>query len=394
MFPTTKTKSQPKAEAVQHDERAEALVTKAVAAVVLEDPFYGFLLLRQDIVQDPKVPTASTNGKVLRYNPKFVRELSISQLKGLMKHEVMHCAHSHHIRRGSHDPNKWNEAGDYEINNLLVQAGQSLPPNGLINAAWNDFGIEHIYNLLPDKTGQGPGGDNIFGPPWNWGAVEDAPGAENEDKREELEAEVRQDVINAINAAKVMGKMPVGLERFIGKIQESKLPWKRILARFFRSVAKNDTNWMRPNKRYLASKVILPSLYSEAMGPLVIGVDTSGSMGQEELEKGFGVVNGILKQTKPESIHVIYCDAEVGNVQVFKPKDYPIRADRFKPKGGGGTSFVPVFEYVKEKKLNPCALLYFTDLLGCFPDKPPKYPVLWLATTKSAAPWGRTLEMT
>lgn len=367
------------------------MVTKAVAAIVLEDPFYGYLLLRQELIQDLSIPTAGTNGSRIRYNPKFIRNLSISQVKGLFKHEVMHVAHMHHLRRQRRGHEKWNAACDYAINPILKEAGVSLPDNGLFNQAWSGFSAEHIYNLLPEEEGGGHQG-SIF-VIWDFGGVEDAPGSEDPATREVMEQDVRQDVLQAINAAKIMGKMPAGLDRLIESIRESKMPWRQILFRFFRATAKGDYTWMRPHRRWLAHDMILPSLHSDALGPLVIGTDTSGSIAPQELESFFGCINGILKQTKPVSVHVIYCDAAVGNVQVFYPTDYPISAKRFAPKGGGGTDFRPVFDYIKEKDLHPCATLYLTDMYGSFPEKPPKYPVIWCATTDQKAPWGRTIQI-
>jgi predicted metal-dependent peptidase len=370
------------------DSKAADMVTKAVAAIVLDDPFYGYLLLRQEIVQDPDCGTACTNGKRVKYAPEFVKTLSMSQLKGLLKHEVMHVANMHHLRRQQRDPDKWNQAADYVINAILSEANVDLPPGGLMDPQYADYSTEHVYNMLPDS----PTGSGLVPNKWNWGGVEDAPGSDDPTVCEQMEADVRTDVIQAHNTAKIMGKLPAGIDRLVGDIRESRMPWKRILARFFRSTSKSDSTWMRPNRRFLSSGIYLPSLYSEALGPLVIGVDTSGSIGQE-LEQFFGVINSILRQTKPESVHVVYCDARVGNVQVFKPSDYPISVSKFKPAGGGGTSFEPVFEYVTEKRLKPAALLYLTDMYGSFPVQAPAYPVIWCATSKEVAPFGKTIEI-
>lgn len=394
----------------KHDAKAEELMTKAVAAIVLEDPFYGYLLLRQDVVQDANIPTACVNGKRLRYNPAFLRSLTNLQIKGLLKHEIMHVAYMHHLRRGTRDPEKWNIAGDYVINALLVENGVELPPNGLIDKTMAEHSTEHVYSILPDppkRPRPGKGGD---GPPesiqpgdgseerpddgkWNWGGVEDAPGSEDEATRQEMEDEIKSEVIAAANAAKVHGKLPANIERLLDHIRQSKMPWRKILARFFRATAKNDYTWLRPNRRFLASNIYLPSLHSDALGPIVIGVDTSGSVSGDEMAAFFGCINGILKQTKPESIHVVYCDAEVNNVQVFRPNDIPLTINKFKPRGGGGTSFVPVFEYIKEKRLAPAAMLYLTDMYGTFPQRAPSYPVIWCATSKEKAPFGKTLEI-
>jgi predicted metal-dependent peptidase len=45
--------------------------------------------------------------------------------------------------------------------------------------------------------------------------------------------------------------------------------------------------------------------------------------------------------------------------------------------GGGGTDFRPVFNRITDDGLKPDAIVYFTDMLGTFPDKDPGYPVIW-----------------
>lgn len=381
------------AEAEIFDKIAHQNVTKVIAAIVLEDPFYGYMLLRREVLQNPNIPTASTNGIRIQYNPAFIRDLSLDQLKGLFKHEVMHIASMHHLRRGLREPGKWGKACDYVINALLIEQGVALPEGGLFDKQYVNYSAEHVYNMLPDEPGGNGDGGTQFGPKWDFGGVEDAPGSEHEDVRSQMEEDCKVDVLQAVNAAKMMGKLPANIERLVEGIRESKMPWRKILARFFRATGKDDYSWMRPNRRFLAHGIYLPSLYSETLGTVVIGIDTSGSICGPELEQFFGCINGILKQTKPEAVHVVYCDARVQNTQVFTKDQYPLSLAKFKPKGGGGTDFRPVFDYVAEKRLNPVCLLYLTDMYGSFPDKAPKYPVIWCATSETKGPFGKTLEI-
>lgn len=377
-----------------HNQRAHTQMTKAIASIILSDPFYGYMLLRQDVIQNPNIESASTNGNRIQYNPEWTNTLTFDQLKGLLKHEIMHIAHMHHLRRGIRSPDKWNKAADYVINAHLIEAGEALPPDGLIDKQYIEHSTEHVYSILPDDPeGPGEGEGEGPGPKWNFGGVEDAPGSHDPTIHQQLEADIKVDIIQAANAAKMMGKLPAHIERLVTDIKESKMPWKHILARFFRSTSKSDSSWMRPNRRMLANNIYLPGLYSESLGEIVVGVDTSGSVGIAELEEFFSCINGILKQTKPSKVHVIYCDAEVHNTQVFTPADFPLTSKKFKPQGGGGTAFEPVFEYVAEKRLDPVVLLYLTDMYGSFPTKKPKYPTIWCATSEIKAPFGKTLEI-
>jgi len=367
-----------------YDEEMAKKVMKAKSNVLLDDPFYGYILLRHEVIQTRAVKTAAINGKHIKYNPDFVRPLTLGQLKGLLKHEVMHIASMHHVRRGERSPALWNEAGDYMINNSLTKSGETIPDGGLINPDYDGFSTEHIYSILPKKES----GDS------GWGDVEDHPDAVDEASRELAEQDAKLDVIQAYNTAKIQGKVPAGIETLVDKIRESKMPWRRILARFFRASSKSREDWKRPNKRFLDEDIYLPTRYSQSMGPVVIGVDTSGSVSPPELDAFFGCINSILKHTLPESIHVIYCDADVQHVQELSPQDLPLTPKKLKRYGNGGTIFEPVFDYVSEKKLQPDVLLYMTDMYASFGFTPPKYPVIWCATSEIKAPWGQTIEVT
>ena len=379
------------------DKTAADQITKAVSAIVLDDPFFGYLLLRREVKQTKSIDTACTDGQQIAYNPAFTRKLSMAQLKGLLKHEVMHIALEHHLRRGQRDSRKWNEAADHVINNMLIEAGAVLPEGGLHDKRYASMSTEHVYSLLPDEPPGddegGSNGSNGNNPDWNWGGVMDAPGAEDEATREAMSEDLKVDLIQAHNAAKVMGKNSAQIDRLVARVRASRMPWRRLLARFFRSFAKNDYNWSRANRRYLAHGIYLPSLHSDNIGPLVVVTDTSASVGTEEHEQYLGAINALLKQTRPESIHVLCCDARVNEVQVFKPDQYPLPVTKLRFRGGGGTDFRPAFEYVSEKKLKPCALLYLTDMEGTFPEQAPSYPVIWCATTDIKGPFGKTVEL-
>jgi predicted metal-dependent peptidase len=84
----------------------------------------------------------------------------------------------------------------------------------------------------------------------------------------------------------------------------------------------------------------------------------------------------------------MYTDAKVHKVEEFDPEEAEVQ---FHPVGGGGTSFIPVFEEIEKRDIKPALLIYFTDLLGRFPEVAPNYPVLWVSTNENAvAPFGET----
>jgi predicted metal-dependent peptidase len=60
-------------------------------------------------------------------------------------------------------------------------------------------------------------------------------------------------------------------------------------------------------------------------------------------------------------------------------------------KGGGGTDFKGVFEYLKKEKITPKVLIYYTDGEGALPPKAPPYPVLWMLSREQNMPWGKKI---
>lgn len=193
------------------------------------------------------------------------------------------------------------------------------------------------------------------------------------------EADWKQAVVSAAKVAKAQGKLPADLELMVKDAVEPRIDWKAALRKFVQQCAALDYSWRTPNPRYSGMGVYLPRLKSEQMPPVVIVVDTSGSIGGEELKSFAAEVSSIIEEAKPEAAHLVFCDAHVGSTAEFLPGD-PIV---FKPTGGGGTDFRPPFAWVEEQCIDPACLIYLTDMYGTFPEEAPAYPVIWASTTKN-----------
>ena len=126
-----------------------------------------------------------------------------------------------------------------------------------------------------------------------------------------------------------------------------------------------------------------------------VAVDTSGSC-LGDLPQFFSELSSLLGSFGNYDITVIQCDEEIGSVEKFT-SDHPIPKNYgWTVTGGGGTSFVPVFDYVKSHGMHPAVLVYVTDGYGDAPAKAPPYPVLWVLTadaTENFAPWGQKLHL-
>ena len=374
--------------------------------LVLDEPFFGSLLLNLKLVEDSSVPTFSVNSVTLRFNPQFAGSLTDAQLRGVLVHEVCHCALLHPFRRGPRDLRKFNLAADYAINNFLESytqetarhgrpASYELPGGAMIDHRFDNYSAEQIYELLPDSTSgsnggglqsdpNGPAHESV--PQHSVGEFEDAPG--NHAECVGSEAQWKVALTQAVSVARCQGKFPQCLARLINEALHPSVPWQEVLRNFFRDLAKDDYSWSRPNKRFLQFDIYLPSLVSPSLGEIVVALDTSGSITKKLLAEFLAEVQGLLDFGRPRKLHLLDCDAAIHSTHEFVPGD---RVD-VQPHGGGGTDFRPVFDYVAEQSFDPCALVYLTDLYGTFPDAPPPYPVLWVSYGTDSAPFGQVLK--
>jgi predicted metal-dependent peptidase len=418
---------------MKRENSLERKLTRARTQLLLSQPFFGTLCLRLTLMTGP-VPTMATDGRRILYDSAFVNSLTPAELEAVLAHEVLHCALGHHCRRGQRDPRLWNEAADLAINPMLVANGFTLPAGALLDPSFGNLSAEEIYARLlqkngsatkptPAQLGSGPGGEaagaqqssesNSGNPMTNqpigkseggqtetalsrlggFGEVMDAadedgrPASEGEKTHQQHEWSIAAD--QAIRSARSSGREPSKLDRPLAESRQSKQDWRTILRDFIAARAPSDYRWSPPNRRYVASGLYLPSVDRSGLGPIVIGVDTSGSIGEEELEQFAGEISAISDEANPEAIHVVYCDAAVQSCQEFGPSE-PVRLE---PKGGGGTDFRPVFEWVEQHDIAAVCLIYLTDLCcHSYPD-PPEYSVLWVTDSRRTAPFGETVQI-
>src|SRR5882724_5565984 len=414
----------------------EQKLTRARTQLLLNQPFFGTLCLRLKLMPGPR-PTLATDGTRIVYNPSFIESLTPAELEGCIAHEVLHCALGHHCRRGEREPRLWNQAADYAINPIVVKNGLKLPAGVLLDPQYENLSAEEIYARLkkdassgggsepnpgagsasgsqangqpqpgptspstvqsmrpgggsPNACAQAPGTDAS---PGGIGEVLDAadedgdPASPAELSRQQHEWSIAAE--QAMRTAKACGNAPADLERVLTESRESKQDWRAILRAFIAATSVSDYRWTPPNRRHVAAGLYLPSIDRTGVGPIVIGVDTSGSIGTEELEQFAGEISAISDDAQPETIHVVYCDAAVQTVQEFGPSE----AVTLEPKGGGGTDFRPVFEWVDQNGLSPACLIYLTDLCCYSYPQAPDYPVLWATDSSSTAPFGDTIRI-
>ena len=361
------------------NQRALDQLIAARITLLLDHYFFGRLAMHLQLVEDLTIPTLAVDGRHVFYNPTFVQTLSPGLTQSALVHEIMHCVCQHMLRRNNREPRRWNYAGDYVINLVIKDAGFKLGDGWLYDEKYRDMSTEHIYDLLkPEKL-------DDFQP---FDEVRDA--THTPDEAADIELEWKVNVQAAAQMAKQHGKLPMSMQRFMDEIEEPQVPWQSVLQRFVSQISRNDYSWSRPNKRMVAHGYIMPSLYSESMGVLATGIDTSGSIDGPTLNAFASEIIAAFNAVHPEKLINIYCDARVAHVDEVTQGD---AMPPFKAHGGGGTDFRPPFKWLADNDTEPAAFIYLTDGYGPFPDQAPNYPVLWCMTTNVVPPWGEHVRI-
>lgn len=359
-------------------------LAKAKTSLILEHPFVGAIALGMPHSFQEGVGTACTNGKRVLYDPKFVSNLSDDQLKFLVAHECMHPMLEHNFRRQSRDPKKWNMAADYVINQLLVDEGiGKFIEGGCLNKALYDAGqgvSEQIYTLLPEDAGDDGAGPGIGGTGQD---LEDGEGTASDQAQAAAEWKVK--VAQAAQAAKMMGKLSVGMARLVDSILNPTVDWRDVLQKFVIKHKTDERSFARPNRRFLSQGLYMPSRTGERMRAIAFLVDCSGSISDDILAQMAAEVRTVHEDLRPEKLHVVYFDAEVTHYDCFLPDDTVTISFH----GGGGTDVRAAFNFLDDEGHSDdlACTIVLTDGYTPYPEGSDT-PVIWAMTTDMTAPFG------
>jgi predicted metal-dependent peptidase len=394
----------------------ERKLSAASTWLIIDRPFLGALVLRMPLVAAKPAwcRSIATDARAIYYNPDYIAALDLEQTKFVLAHAALHCALSHFHRRGHREKCRWDIACDYAINPLLIADGLKPPPGALAIDGFADMTAEEIYPLIPENTGDRPHDEHAFdsggqdnrsgqqpgspgGGPENRLSGNGADGDDGADRpaplttgeREALAVQWQQRLAGAAQQALRAGKLRGSLARLVDHLLQPQLPWRMLLARYLTSVARDDYSFQRPSRREGAA--ILPSLKSASID-LVIVLDTSGSISDEEMHEFLGEINAIKGQAGARiALHA--CDERLAEDGPWRCEPWEELRLPEKFRGGGGTRFTPAFDWIEHQDRKPDLLVYFTDANGEFPKQEPSYPVLWLVKGKKPVPWGQRIQL-
>ena len=379
---------------------AKDRIVKAKVKLQKDNPFFSYLVMNLKFheVDDEECKTMGVNAKGdCKYNAKFIEGLEIEELQSVLSHEVLHIALEHLIRGSSLNHQVFNIATDLAINYLLVQNGfkfgqeltkYALIPHGNYYTLQNGIKIEDldkkvaetIYHELmkndkikqqikKNKNGKGKNGS---------GNQEKNPFGEKRFDEHEYSNEQKQSqdyrdnqkkwkrvFTEASVYAKQQGKLPNGVEKLVDMVLDEKVGWKSLLYKYITRTLPYDYTYSRPSKRSISSGFFIPSILKENI-EIVVSIDTSGSISQKDIGEFLSEVIGIGKSFNNVKMKIIVCDCEIKDVYDIQNVDIgTIQA--LKIRGGGGTSHIPVYDYIREKLPHTKFVINFTDGYTSFP---------------------------
>lgn len=346
----------------------EKLITARVG-LLLRHSFFGNLATRLrmvDCTEDPIINTAATDGRHFYYDTNFVDKLNPKQTEFLFCHEVLHNVFDHLTRRGERDPQIWNIACDYAINQILVddKIGERINQVKIFqDNKYRGKSAEEIYDIIfekydlqqlqqlgelldqhldPEKDGNGKNRPNY-----------------TKDELRKIRDEMKEAMISAAQSAGA-GNIPAGVRRIIQELTEPKINWRELLKQQIQSTIRNDYTWMRPSRKGWHTGAILPGMNFDQQIDICVSIDMSGSISNAMARDFLSEIKGIMDSFKEFNLKLWTFDTQVYN-PVEITSDNIHEFETYEPKGGGGTEFDVNWTYMKNEQIVPKKFIMFTD---------------------------------
>jgi len=360
----------------------------------------GILMMgTTEVVDDPKV-TAYTNGIDKRYGRTFLQMICPTQeeVNGLILHENLHIGLRqmiHNLDLFRENVKKANKAADFVVNDMIMEISKKypqlvqLPKGGCYDMKYHNMNMREVYKLLEEceggKGGKGEEGEGDGDKPSGGGGDEysfdehDFETSITQEEAKEMDARIDRAIREG---ALLAGRLGVDLPRQITDMLAPVVDWKEVLRDFVTASCKgkDEYTWRKFNRRVISNDIYLPTVENETIGEVVVAIDTSGSIGQEELNVFASELVSICDAVSPDAVRVLWWDTKVHGEQLFTD-NYDQIGSMLKPLGGGGTKVSCVSEYINKKKINAECVLVFTD---GYLENDVKWdisaPTLWLVT--------------
>ena len=180
------------------------------------------------------------------------------------------------------------------------------------------------------------------------------------EERQQIKDEIKEAMLAAAATVDGAGNLPAGVKRLIKELTEPQMNWRELLRMQLESTIKSDYTWMRASRKGWHMDAVMPGMKVDPMIDIAVALDASGSISETMLKDFLGEVQGIMDSFPAYKIHVITFDTEAYNPAQYDSDNLDDICD-YEVKGGGGTDFDCVFNYLKAEEIEPKRLVVFTD---------------------------------
>ena len=372
-------------------------ITYAKVRLLIRHKLFGVLLLEFPIKEDSvHCPTMSTDNVNIYYNSKFVDQLTKNQVMTCLLHELKHILYKHFMRfkiheiKNEEDRQLVNFALDYAINSIIVNEMApkdnllDFPKGVLYDEKFKGWNAEKILAFLKEEQKKNPAksksrtkgnsgdfgqfDDHVSSSQQTQGTIKSNKAKTGKSTQEQMN-DIDKKVFKAASSlsAKERGEIPGDLQRLIDEYLEElegHVDWRRFIKHKIQEIGRGQYTTSKFNRAYLPYGIYLPG-QTGSRAKIALALDTSGSISQDELIEFLGELKHMLRQMPFLEVILYGCDAAIhGKAQIKGIRNFRNGLEKIL-KGGGGTSFKPVFEdLLKGKDKNIKALFYFTDGYG------------------------------
>ena len=430
-------------------EQSEAKIREYTRRIMLSrmrllcsNGFYGLLLMHLKMHIGTEHRTAWSDGRDgIYFHPDFLERVSDRELDYAMMHILLHMALDHVGRQGSFEKEPYDLASDIVVNSNILRSCEGeedfislrgfggvqphLAPDG--EEGWK-YTLEELYDMLCLSGSQG-GGSSKKKSKKNQksdGESQDSQGQDGKERSNGWDAHVEKKAGSGSGssqagrdrlmqqewqgwiqqAAEAMrqresnhgrGLLPAFVERYLLDLKKPKTDWRTVLEEFIQEEV-NDYSFCPPDRRFEDSPFFLPDFNEKdfRVEKILFMIDASGSMSEEAITECYGEVKGAIDQFGGKLEGWLgFFDACVTTPKPFVDEEEFLT---IRPKGGGGTSFRIIFEYVREHMMEepPVSIVILTDGYAPFPAEKEAMgiPVLWIINHKEVTPpWGRVTRI-
>ena len=381
-------------------------VTRTSIALLLKEPYYAHIfsaLSKEIVAPEHHLKTLAVglinSSPVLYVNSHFWDNFLVEKeyRYGVVKHEVLHIIFKHLlVDTKNKDQRLVNIAMDLVVNQYILRS--NLPEESIFLETFPELNLEEertwkyyyeILKKLQQNKNEEFNGSKALGNLNN--ITSGSHGLDRHelwieaDKMDSIAKSVAETVIDNLvilahqkTPSSAFGSMSGSVKALIEGIVIKPKPmvdWRRVVKLFSESSAR--TKVKNTTKRISKRFGTVPGIKIRKLKKILVAVDTSGSIGKEEVQDFFSEIYHIWRQGA--EIEIVECDVTIQKQYTYKG---------ITPKfihGRGGTDFNAPIVF-GNKKFLPDGLIYFTDGYAAVPTIRARFPILWVISRGGLAP--------